>query len=94
MLRHFFYLRINGEHTSACANFIAYSKANVISKTGKRAENFWSKWVMLDARCINSRLALPMGLPQSFDAWSHAKLDDRRAKLVLEKMNAALSPAT
>ena len=45
---------------------------------------------MLDAGCINSRLVLPTGQPQADEAWSRVKLDDRRAKLVLEKMNANL----
>ena len=51
-----------------------------------------SKWVMLDAACIHSRLVLPMEQPQADEAWSRAKLDDRRAKSVLEKMNADLRP--
>ena len=63
LLCHFFLLRTNGEHTLACANFVAYSKANAISKTGKRADNFRSKWVMMDARCIHSQLALPKEPP-------------------------------
>ena len=33
-----------------------------------------------------------MGQPKSVDAWSRANLDDRRAELVLEKMNADLRP--
>ena len=80
LLCHFFSLRINGEHTSACANFVTYSKANAISKTGNRVDDFRSKWVMMDARCIHSRLVLPTEQPQPDEAWSHAKLDDRRAK--------------
>ena len=59
LLRHFFSLRDTGSYTMACAGFVAYSKANAISKAGKRADGFRSKWVMLDAGCINSRLALP-----------------------------------
>ena len=46
LLRHFFYLRINDGHTTGCANFIAVGKANAISKTGKKAGSFRSKWVM------------------------------------------------
>ena len=63
LLRHFFFLQVTSANTLACASFIAYSKANAISKAGKRADGFRSKWVMLDAGCINSRLALPMELP-------------------------------
>ena len=48
---------------------------------------------MLDAGCMNSRLALPTGLPRSVDAWSRAKHDDQRAKPMLEKMNADLRPS-
>ena len=48
---------------------------------------------MLDAGCINSRLALPTEQLQADEAWSRVKLDDRRAKLVLEKMNADLRPS-
>ena len=92
LLRHFFSLRITGSHTSACAGFVAYSKANAISKTGKRVDGFRSKWVMMDAGCIHSRLVLPTEQPQPDEAWSRAKLDDRRAKLVLEKMNDSLRP--
>ena len=32
LLCHFFFLRINNGHTSGCANFVAASKANAISK--------------------------------------------------------------
>ena len=92
LLRHFFSLRINSEHTSACANFVGYAKANTISKTGKRADNFRSKWVMVDARCIHSRMVLPTRMPQPDKGWSRAKLDDNRAKPVLVKMNADLKP--
>ena len=92
LLRHFFSLRIDGEHTSACADFVAYSKANTISKTGKRVNGFRSKWVMMDARCIHSRLVLPTEPAQPDEAWSRMKLDDRRAKLMPEKMNADLRP--
>ena len=59
LLRHFFSLRITGSHTLVSAGFVAYSKANAISKTGKRVDGFQSKWVMLDAGCIHSRLVLP-----------------------------------
>ena len=63
LLRHFFSLRTNGDHTSACAGFVAYSKANAISKTGKRVDGFGSKWVMMNARCIHPQLALPTAPP-------------------------------
>ena len=66
LLCHFFSLRITNGHTSdECAGFIAYSKANTISKIGKRVDGFRSKWVMLDAGCINSRLVLPTEQPQA-----------------------------
>ena len=35
---------------------------------------------------------LPTEQPQADEAWSRAKLDDRRANSVLEKMNADLRP--
>ena len=59
LLRHFFSLRVTGANISACASFVAYSKSNAISKAGKRAEGFRSKWVMVDARCHNPLLELP-----------------------------------
>ena len=63
LLRHFFSLWVTGSHTLACTGFVTYSKANAISKAGKRADGFRSKWVMLDAGCIHSRLELPMEQP-------------------------------
>ena len=43
LLRHFISLRLTGANTSACAGFVTYSKANTISKAGKRADGFRSK---------------------------------------------------
>ena len=63
LLRHFFFLRINEGHTSECANFIAAGKANSISKTGKKADGFRSKWAMMDAKCVHPRLMLPTEIP-------------------------------
>ena len=40
LLRHFFSLRVTGANISACASFVAYSKANTIWKAGKRADGF------------------------------------------------------
>ena len=82
--RHFFFLRINDGHTSGCANFVAAGKANTISKAGKKAEGFRSKWVMMDAKCAHPRLTLPMEMPQSNEGWLCAKLKDDRVKPVLE----------
>ena len=65
LLRHFFFLRINDGHTSGCANFIVAGKANAISKAGKKADGFRSKWVMMDAKCVHPRLMLPTKMPQS-----------------------------
>ena len=45
---------------------------------------------MVDARCHNPLLELPTKQPEAVEAWSRAKLDDWRVKLVLEKMNADL----
>ena len=92
LLRHFFFRCINEGHTSRCANFIAAGKANSISKAGKKADGFRSKWVMMDAKCVHPCLVLPTEMPQSDEGWSHAKLDDDRATSVLEKMNADLKP--
>ena len=44
---------LSGEHASGCANFVACGKANSISKAGKKADSFMSKWVMMDAKCIH-----------------------------------------
>lgn len=75
-----------------CRHFVAYAKDNAISKTGKRADNYWSKWVMMDSRCIHPRLVFPMEMPQPDEGWCRTKLDDNRAKMVLEKMNGDLKP--
>ena len=88
LLHHFFFLRINEGHIFGCANFIAASKANSISKTGKRAEDFRSKWAMMDAKCADPRLAAP-----SFHGgWPRAELADERAALVLGQMVTDLKP--
>ena len=63
LLRHFFFLRINKGRTSGCANFIMAGKANSISKTGKKADGFRSKWAMMDAKCVHPRLMLPTEIP-------------------------------
>ena len=76
LLRHFFSLRLTGANISACAGFVAYSKANMTLKAGKRADGFRSKWVMVDARCNNSLLELPTEQPEAVEAWYHTKLDD------------------
>ena len=47
---------------------------------------------MVDARCNNPLLELPTEQPDAVEAWSHVKLNDRRVKLVLEKMKADLRP--
>ena len=90
LLRHFFSLRVSDAHMSACAGFVAYSKANAISKTGKRIDGFRSKWVMMDVGCIHPRLALPTGQPKAVDAWSRMELVDPGVRAVLKGMNADL----
>ena len=55
LLRHFFFLRIKEGHCSGCINFVAANKTNAISKAGKKAEGFRSKWVMMDAKCVHPR---------------------------------------
>ena len=90
LLRHFFFLRINDGHTSGCANFVAAGKANAISKAGKKAEGFRSKWILVDAGRIHPPLILPTEQPSSSDDWSHAELVDPHAKPVLKKMDADL----
>ena len=79
LLRHFFCLRVSGEHTSGCANFVACGKANSISSTGKRADNIRSKWVMMDAKRADPRLVLPTVAPSSNGGWPKAELADERA---------------
>ena len=63
LLRHCFFLRINKGRTCGCANFIAAGKANAISKAGKKADGFMSKWIMMDAKCFHPRLRLPTEMP-------------------------------
>ena len=64
LLCHLFFLRVSDGHVSGCANFIASGKANSISSTEKRADNIRAKWVMMDAKCVHPRLALPTEAPQ------------------------------
>ena len=92
LLRHLFYLRIKDGHCSGCVNFVAANKTNAISKAGKKAEGFRSKWVLMDAKCSHPRLVRPMEMPVSHDGWFRAKLTDPRAELVLERMTADLKP--
>ena len=77
--RHFFYLWIKDGPCSGCANFVAANKTNAISKAGKKAEGFRSKWVLMDAKCSHPRLVLPTEMPVSQEGWLRAKLTDPRA---------------
>ena len=54
LLRHFFFLRIKEGHCSGCVGFVAANKTNAISKAGKKAEGFTSKWVLMDTTCSHS----------------------------------------
>ena len=45
---------------------------------------------MMDAKCVHSRLKLPMEMPQSDEGWSCVNFTDERAKSMLEKMTADL----
>ena len=67
LLRHFFYLRVKDGPCSGCVNFVAANKTNAISKAGKKAEGFRSKWVLMDAMCSHPRLVLPTEMPMSHD---------------------------
>ena len=51
LLRHFFFLRIKEGYRSGCVSFVTANKTNAISKAGKKAEGFRSKWVLMDAKC-------------------------------------------
>ena len=46
----------------------------------------------MDAKCVHPRLALPTEMPQSNKGWSHVKLTNDLATLVLDRMNADLKP--
>ena len=59
-------------------------KASSISKMGKKADGFRSKWAMMDAKCVHPRLTLPTEMPQSDKGWSCTKLTDERASSVFE----------
>ena len=83
LLCHFLFLHVSEGHISGCANFIASSKANSISSTGKRADNIRAKWVMMDAKRAHPRFALPAEAPHFNKAWPCAKLADERALSVL-----------
>ena len=92
LLRHFFFLRVSEGHISGCANFIVSGKANSISNTGKKVDNLRAKWVMMGAKCVYPRLALPTKMPQSDKGWSRAELTDERGSSVLEQMKTDLKP--
>ena len=92
LLRHFFFLRVSGERTSGCANFVACGKANSISSTGKRADNIRSEWIMMDAQRADPRLALPTAAPPPNGGRPKAELVDERASLVLGQMMTDLRP--
>ena len=92
LLRHFFYLRNKDDTCSGCANFVAANKTNAISKAGKKAEGFRSKWVLMEAKCSHPRLVLPTEMPVSQEGWPCAKLTDSQAAQVLERMTADLRP--
>ena len=94
LLRHYFSLRTSCGPVSACASFVVYGSSIGISNPGKRIEGFRSKWVLADAGHIHPRLILPTGHPTSSDDWSRVELVDPRARLVLEKMDADLRPAS
>ena len=79
LLRHFFFLWIKKGHCFGCVGFIAANKTNAISKAGKKAEGFRSKWVLMDAKCANPRLVLPTEMPVSQEGWLHVKLTNSRA---------------
>ena len=68
LLRHFFSLRVTGANISTCMSFVTYSKANAISKAGKRAEGFRSKWVMVNVGCHNPLLELLTKRPEAIEA--------------------------
>ena len=92
LVRHFFFLRINEGHRSGCVGFVTANKTNAISKAGKKAEGFRSKWVLMDAKCSHPRLVLPTEMHVSQEGWLRAKLTDPRAVQVLERMTADLRP--
>jgi hypothetical protein len=59
LFRHFFYLRTSPDQCSGCVNFIAVHPGNGISKSKKKVEEFWRKWVFADAKRSRRWLALP-----------------------------------
>ena len=92
LLRHFFYLRIKEGHCSGSTNFVTANGTNAISKAGKKAEGFRSKWILIDAKCSHPRLVLPTEISVSQEGWLCTKLIDSRAAQVLERMTADLRP--
>ena len=92
LLRLFFFLRVSGELTSGCANFVACGKANSISSTGKRADNIRSKWVMMDAKRADPCLVLPTEAPRQGKGWPKVEVVDERASSVLGQMMTDLKP--
>src|SRR3954470_11503758 len=53
LLRHYFYLRTSKGSPSVCAGFVACGSSMAISNPGKRIEGFRSKWVLVDAGCVD-----------------------------------------
>ena len=71
---------------------VAANKTNAISKAGKKAEGFRSKWVLMDAKCAHPRLVLSTEMPSPHDRWLRAKRTVPWAKQVPEKMTADPKP--
>ena len=62
------------------------------SKAGKKADGFWNKWVLMDAKSPYRRLALPTGMPAPHEGWNSVKLTDPRAEQMMGRMVADLKP--
>jgi hypothetical protein len=55
LLRHFFYLRMHDPtQRSGCVSFAAAHSGNALMRAGKKVENFWRKWVFMDARGLHA----------------------------------------
>ena len=49
---------------------------NELMKVAKKVDDFWRKWIYLDARSHHASLELPAERPEKQPQWSHEKLTD------------------
>ncbi|KAE8803450.1 hypothetical protein D1007_20678 [Hordeum vulgare] len=88
LFRHFYSMRLHGAaHLSPCVCFVMAHGGNLLQKAGKKAENFWHRWVLMSLKEANPRQEVPKRLPEKTSAWSSVKLSDPQVAPVLERFS-------